>query len=277
MELEQLPADLLFHIFTFLEPNELLPLWRCSSKISQALNEERVWMFYVSLEYRSHQDFHLKRKEIESYIASNNLTWKVYYKEQSLWTWSSSRMRSPLIVLSNRDKTASRPEAGGKNPVVLASRPFSPRHNTISMKIEQLGAWVGVGFCDETFTLENSHVLGAQEGKMNSSLFQQKSTTLKVRWKDGTYKRIPLKGIIDAVVSGDEVTIFIDFERIEAAYYLNNVFLGAFDMKPVEELLVGGKIFPAVGISKDSVVTIVTPRTDLVMEQVTKRMEAMAM
>src|SRR5690349_13483583 len=128
-----------------------------------------------------------------------------------------------------------------RNPAVLTSRPFSSKHHTISVKIDHLAVWVGIGstacnyiliisgFCDETFTLTEGSVLGAQDKKLNSSLFQQKGTTLKVRFKEGKHKRISVKGAIEAVVAGDVITMTVNFEKAEATYFWNNTFLGTFD------------------------------------------------
>mmetsp|Transcript_5029 Transcript_5029/g.7067 ORF Transcript_5029/g.7067 Transcript_5029/m.7067 type:complete len:171 (+) Transcript_5029:94-606(+) len=158
----ELPSDLLFQIFTFLNPKEIGPLGACCHILCNILNEERLWIFYCKREI---SDFEQKRKQIEKHIQDSNGTWKNFFKTQG-WTFSST-LKASVLVLSNNDKTVSRPTAEGSNPVVMCSRPFSPWHCKYSVKIDYFegGGWLAIGFCDETIQFNQGGVLGYQPNK----------------------------------------------------------------------------------------------------------------
>lgn len=75
--------------------------------------------------------------------------------QSTAWTWSPTQ-KADVILLRDNDKEAYRPSGGrysvfvrecllDSNPAVLTSKPFSKRHNKISMKVEKLSDWVCIG------------------------------------------------------------------------------------------------------------------------------------
>jgi len=263
MGLADLPADILFCIFTFIEPDQLQPLWVICSKFASILNEDRLWIFYVSRDYQP-EEFPEKRKEIEAYLHENHTSWKNYYKDQNSWAWSKT-IKAEAILLSKKYKTASRPTGEGSNPVVLTTKPFAPGRNKISVKAEHVGNWIGIGFCDENIVLNNDSVLGSQSQRLNSSFFHQSGTSLRLVYPPSaqvtpTSQELP---VTDPIVSGDVVALEVDFTQVSVSYFLNEKFIGKFDLTPIEKELRKGKIFPAVNISQSTVVSLIPTRKNL--------------
>jgi len=234
------------------------------------LNEDRLWMHYVSLEYPSKDEFNQKRKEIEAYVHEHNINWKQYFKELSLWTWDESK-RAECFVLSNRNTSVSRP-SGGSNPVIYVSKPFTRLHHKISFRVDEFDDWAGIGLADEDMVLDGGSVLGSQDSGINSSVFTQGGTSLKMRHKTHSEGE---RSLTKQLAAGVVVTVDIDFNVPEVKYYLDGEMVGKCDLTPSQDPLRQGKLFPAVAFARGTAISIL--KTHPIQHQLEEEMEALSL
>lgn len=164
-----------------------------------------------------------------------------------------------ICLAENNTKAAREESPKALNPAVMCQESFNRSRDHVRFRIDKLGRWLGVGFCDDKMVVTDNKTLGSQKSCINAGYFFQNSGI----------NRIQMPGEVALTVNplqeGDLVDIKIDFEH-NVAYFFRNLNLEGV-LTSTQSLLREGKLFPCTDLSVGSEVSLVNegnPLPDLI-------------
>ena len=96
-----------------------------------------------------------------------------------------------------------------------------------------------IGFCEKSVSFNGGDVLGSQSGAINSSIFTQSGSNLKLRIHSSQEKSLSCNQVPEA---GRTITVDLDFTNFEVKYFVDEAFAGSFDLTEAKESLLSGMI-----------------------------------
>jgi len=185
-------------------------------------------------------------KDLKPKNHDNDVLMKPAYNYSITWKWSTS-LKASSVVLSGGNEVASRPSTEGSNPAILAGLPLSSTHNHFRVQIQSIGKWIGIGFSDEKYQLNDGSTLGSQKECINCGYFQQDRSTLNLNDKERFDVGFP-------IMANDIIDVLVDFNTNKVYFWNNSRFVGVISHSSV--VFQENKIYPCVNLSSTTVVTL---------------------
>eukprot|EP01117_Protostelium_nocturnum_P012421 TRINITY_DN4587_c0_g3_i2.p1 TRINITY_DN4587_c0_g3~~TRINITY_DN4587_c0_g3_i2.p1 ORF type:complete len:730 (+),score=193.42 TRINITY_DN4587_c0_g3_i2:179-2368(+) len=168
-------------------------------------------------------------------------------REEDPWRWALTNDRKASTIQISKDGLmATRSSADSRNPSVFCAYPLTKANPHYRVQITKLGHWIGIGVADSNFVIQDSVVLGSQQGSINSSYFCQ--NTCKIRMFDEEMKDVA------RVYVNDIMDVMVDFENDNIFYWLNEKLQGHISCK--NHHLMEGELYPLVNLSSSTEVML---------------------
>ena len=224
----ELPIDIILIICTYLPLNTLQKMAYLDKRMNEILNLDSFWIMYNNVKLSS------KKQKSQKRICQEQVQWRFTSKLHHIDVYnlhmSISRHACPSTYI---------------NPVVLCDRPFTDQFTSFTVRVDNLGNWLGIGFVSKDFPLINGSTMGKTK-ILSAAYFDQDNPCLQMNYK---------QNIVSKINNDDEIRVLINQNLNIVTWFKNDIFIGSMmDKNSSWKDLV---LYPAINLGLKSRVTLI--------------------